>query len=91
MKKQLLIFLLVISILGIPLALVFILQTDLFNFSIGEVDSWITFWGSYIGAIIGASVVYFVARIQIKSQYDQQSETLREIEQYIDQPSRIAE
>ena len=30
---------------------------------------WIGFWGSYLGGIIGASVVYFVAKFQIKETF----------------------
>lgn len=77
MKNQIYGFLLVITVLGIPLALVFMLEREIFNYSIGEVDSWIMFWGSYIGAIIGASVVYFVARLQIKNQHEQQIKAIK--------------
>ena len=77
MKNKIYVFLLVIVVMGIPLALVFMLETEILNYTIGEVDSWIMFWGSYIGAIIGASVVYFVARLQINKQHEQQIESIK--------------
>ncbi|WP_339183291.1 hypothetical protein [Oceanobacillus sp. FSL W7-1293] len=69
--------LLIVFILGIPYALVALLDSDLINFKLGSNNTWITFWGSYIGAIVSASAVYFVARFQIKKQYDQQMELFK--------------
>ncbi|WP_156289436.1 hypothetical protein [Oceanobacillus salinisoli] len=62
----------VLSLIGFPIVLTILMDFPIFNFASGQVDSWITFWGSYVGAIIGASVVYFVARLQINKQYEQQ-------------------
>ncbi|MGA3601747.1 hypothetical protein [Lysinibacillus agricola] len=61
-----------VVLIGIPILLVFLLHAEIFSYASGEVESWITFWGSYIGAIFGASAVYFVSRFQIKKQYEQQ-------------------
>lgn len=69
--------LIVVIVLGSPIFLAFLLDAKLFSFASGEVDSWIMFWGSYIGAIIGASAVYFVAQFQIKKQHEQQMTLLK--------------
>lgn len=65
-------FMFFIVLIGIPILLVSLLDAEIFSYASGEVESWITFWGSYIGAIFGASAVYFVSRFQIKKQYEQQ-------------------
>lgn len=36
----------------------------------GEVGDWISFYGSYIGALLGALVAFQVTKMQIKSQDD---------------------
>ena len=59
-----------------PFILDVLIKNEIFTFSLGAVDTWIGFWGSYVGAIIGASVVYFVAKIQIKQQNEQQMTTI---------------
>ncbi len=69
--------LLIVFILGMPYALVALLDSDIINFKLGSNNTWITFWGSYIGAIVSASAVYFVARFQMKKQYDQQMELFK--------------
>lgn len=61
----------------LPFLLDALIKYELLTFSPGAIDAWIGFWGSYIGAIIGASVVYFVAKIQMKKQDEQQ---IRELE-----------
>lgn len=62
MKNQFFAFFITIVILVIPLALVFMMEREIMAFTIGEVDSWIMFWGSYIGAIIGASFRLFCGK-----------------------------
>ena len=47
------------------------------QFASGAIDSWILFWGSYVGAIIGSIAVYVVAKIQIKKQHEQQIEEIK--------------
>ncbi|RHW33533.1 TVP38/TMEM64 family protein [Oceanobacillus profundus] len=71
-KKILMLLFVILVILGAPFALVALLDTGILTFQLGEDDTWIAFWGTYIGAIVSASVVYFVARFQIKKQYEQQ-------------------
>lgn len=61
-----------IIIIATPIILGSLIKLNIFSWSAGDVDSWIMFWGSYIGAIIGASAVYFVAQHQITKQYEQQ-------------------
>lgn len=66
-----------LSIIGFPIVLTMLLNLSLFKFAPGKVDSWITFWGSYVGAIVGASVVYFVAQLQMKNQQKMQIEAIK--------------
>lgn len=64
-------------LIGFPIMLVLLLNVPVFKFAAGQIDSWIMFWGSYIGAVIGASVVYFVARFQIQKQHEQQISSIK--------------
>lgn len=73
--KKISIFILVL--IGFPVIVAIFLDFSIFEFATGQVDSWIMFWGSYLGAIIGASAVYFVAQLQIKKQHEQQLEAIR--------------
>lgn len=82
----------ILVLIGFPVVVAILLDFSIFKFATGQVDSWIMFWGSYLGAIIGASAVYFVAQLQIKKQHEQQIEAIRienkhsisrEIEQFL--------
>lgn len=75
MRKQMwtyITIIIAIFIIILPFILDSLIGHNILSFSPGGNDSWIGFWGSYIGAIIGASVVYFVAKIQIQKQDEQQ-------------------
>lgn len=75
MKRNIyvIIFIIVSLILiAFPFVLDMLIQNGVIAFAPGAIDSWIDFLGSYIGAIIGASVVYFVALMQVKKQNEQQ-------------------
>lgn len=76
MKTKLILFLGGLFLL-VPVLLAKLLELNIFSFAMGEVDTWITFWGSYLGAIIGASVVYFVAQLQMKRQQELQIEAIK--------------
>lgn len=56
----------------------FLIKLSLFSFASGSTDAWITFWGSYMGALIGAGIVYLVTTLQIKEQRSIQIEAIRE-------------
>ncbi len=58
----------IVMLLVIPLSIAGLMYFPLLNFAKGTVESWLSFWGSYMGAIIGASVVYFVSKYQIRKQ-----------------------
>lgn len=64
-------------ILAIPIVMAFFMLIPLFNFATGSAESWITFWGSYLGALIGAATVYLVTSIQIKEQRQIQLEAIK--------------
>ena len=76
MKTKLILFLGGLFLV-VPVLLAKLLELNIFSFAMGKVDTWITFWGSYLGAIIGASVVYFVAQLQMKSQQELQIEAIK--------------
>lgn len=76
MKTKLILFLGGLFLV-VPVLLAKLLELNIFSFAMGEVDTWITFWGSYLGAIIGASVVYFVAQLQMKRQQELQIEAIK--------------
>lgn len=60
-----------------PIIVAKLLEINFFSFAKGEVDTWIMFWGSYLGAIVGAGVVYFVAQLQMKKQKELQIEAIK--------------
>ncbi|MFE8701552.1 hypothetical protein ACFYKX_13185 [Cytobacillus sp. FJAT-54145] len=61
-----------------PLIMSLLIKLHLFSYALGKVDSWIGFWGSYLGALIGAGTVYVVTSKQIKEQRKIQLESIRE-------------
>lgn len=73
MKKILITLLLLVS----PLFMAFLLKLPVFSFALGKVDAWIGFWGSYLGALIGAFTVYLVTYFQIQAQRSIQLESIR--------------
>lgn len=77
MNNRVFTLLIIVLIVGVPIALSFLLEQIFVNLPIGDATTWITFAGNYIGAIIGASVVYFVARLQIQKQHEQQIEAIK--------------
>lgn len=73
-------FILMTMILGmvfLPFFVAFLMKKEVYTFTSGAIDTWILFWGSYIGAIIGSIGVYIVAKFQIKKQYEQQIEEVK--------------
>ncbi|WP_409251785.1 hypothetical protein V1502_16975 [Bacillus sp. SCS-153A] len=55
-----------------------LLKLPFFSFSEGNVESWIAFWGSYVGALIGAITVYFVTNLQVREQRKLQLQAIKE-------------
>ncbi|RBP85974.1 hypothetical protein DFO70_1366 [Cytobacillus firmus] len=76
MKFKLVIIAVVILLMA-PIFIAKLLEINFFSFARGEVDTWIMFWGSYLGAIVGASVVYFVAQLQMKKQHELQIKAIK--------------
>src|SRR5699024_12072679 len=56
----------------LPFLFSYSLKHEWLQFISGPIESWIGFWGSYIGAIIGSAAVFIVAKHQIKKQHEQQ-------------------
>lgn len=57
-----------IILIVIPTIMVLLLFFPLFKYAPGDLNSWIPFWGSYLGAIIGLSAVVYATHIQLKEQ-----------------------
>lgn len=62
------IFLLIGGILCLPLIVTLLLEFPLFSLARGEVGSWIGFWGSYLGNIIGLIGLSYATYFQIQYQ-----------------------
>lgn len=69
----------------IPIIMALLLKLKVFSFAIGTTGAWIAYWGSYLGAIVGAFTVIAVTLIQIrkqgehnKNQIDAQRESMNE-------------
>jgi hypothetical protein len=74
MKKLVIVLALFIS----PLIMSLLIKVPLFSFALGTVESWIGFWGSYLGALVGACTVYLVTNTQIQEQRKIQLDSIRE-------------
>lgn len=61
-----------------PLIISLLIKVPIFSFALGTTDSWIGFWGSYLGALIGAGTVYLVTNTQIQEQRKIQLYSIRE-------------
>lgn len=70
--------LVVIGVLITPLIMSLLLKAPVFSFADGNVESWISFWGSYVGALIGAATVYIVTNLQVKEQRKIQLQAIKE-------------
>ncbi|MGY3315777.1 hypothetical protein ACV242_004273 [Peribacillus simplex] len=61
-----------VAVTGVVLLAPVILNMTIFQFTTpwtyGDGDEWLSFWGSYSGALISAVVAYIVANFQIKKQ-----------------------
>lgn len=68
MKNKKLIII-VITVLTMPIVINGLMSIQI-PWAKGEVGDWISFYGSYIGALLGALVAFQVTKIQIKSQED---------------------
>jgi len=61
----------------IILPIIVIILLKLFGFAESEIGDWITFYGTLFGGIIGASVIFFVAKYEIDETFERQKETDR--------------
>lgn len=71
----LVIILVVPSILGI-----IITYGDVFSIITGNVESWIAFWGSYLGGIVGLMAVMYTTHIMLKQQSENHKEIMKQQE-----------
>lgn len=70
--KTLIVLIILFLLIFLPFSIAFFMEVEILYFASGNIDSWILFWGSYVGAIIGSLVVYIVANFQLKKQHEQQ-------------------
>ena len=75
---------LLIFILGIPGLLAFLAKLSVFAFAPGKVDTWIGFWGSYLGGIVGMIAVIITTFFLIGNQNKHHFELLTEQRNSID-------
>lgn len=76
-RKTFILTLIIVSVVMLsPFLLSLLMEKEWLRFVSGQTDSWIGFWGSYIGAIIGAIAIFIVARIEIKARHDQQNKDI---------------
>lgn len=74
---KLIFIILIISVIASPILLSVFMHLDLFSKSLGDANGWLSYWGGYLGALIGAATVYFVTNIQMKKQTELHQETLK--------------
>lgn len=55
-------------VISIPLLIALLLNVKIFNFALGNTESWIAFWGSYIGGMFGMIGVIFTTYFIINTQ-----------------------
>ena len=58
------VILIVFVILGLPILLNFMVFKPTSQLSIGTLQDWMSFWGSYLGATISALVAFVILSIQ---------------------------
>ena len=61
----------IVIILGLPIFLNFLIFTPANKFSAGRLQDWMSFWGSYLGAIISALAAFTILYIQRKDNKNQ--------------------
>ena len=60
-----------LSILLVPLIVSFLMESPLMNLGSQKAESWMSFWGGYLGAILGIIGAITATTLQIKSQTNQ--------------------
>lgn len=53
-----------VLVLVLPVVINFVLQIPAFTQTVGDSETWLSFWGGYLGAIISASVAFIILAIQ---------------------------
>ncbi|WP_214848983.1 hypothetical protein [Exiguobacterium sp. s138] len=60
-----------LTILLVPLVVSFLMESPLMNWGSQKAESWMSFWGGYLGAILGIIGAITATTLQIKSQTNQ--------------------
>ncbi|WP_397537861.1 hypothetical protein [Rummeliibacillus pycnus] len=66
-SNRVIIILIVFLVVAIPIIIGQIIRIPLGNWTIGDENSWVSFFGSYIGGVLGGIVAFGVAWIQINN------------------------
>lgn len=67
----------VVILTSIPVILTLLMHCDIFSYALGDANGWLSYWGGYLGALIGAGIVFVVTNQQMKIQKSLHDETLK--------------
>lgn len=67
-----------IAVFSVPIIIGQLIRIPTGNWTIGDENSWVGFFGSYIGAIIGGLVAYGIVRFQFDKQNNDEKQKLKE-------------
>ena len=74
MKRYWWIIVIAIFIIGLPILLNFLVFMPTSQLSVGTLQDWMAFWGSYLGATISALVAFIILGIQRKDHQQEVSQ-----------------
>ncbi|PIC62991.1 hypothetical protein CSV79_14300 [Sporosarcina sp. P13] len=60
----------------LPAILSIVMTIDIFGKALGSADGWLSYWGGYLGAIVGLAAIAVTTQFQINSQYKLHKEQL---------------
>ena len=66
-----------ITVLITPISIALFMHGDIFSKALGDANGWLSYWGGYLGALIGAATVYIATRQQLKTQEKLHAESLK--------------
>ncbi|MGG0663420.1 hypothetical protein ABE042_04850 [Viridibacillus arvi] len=68
MKILLIIMVTALVLLSIPAILSGMMTIDYFSKSLGSADGWLSYWGGYLGALVGLTGLFIATKVQLKNQ-----------------------
>ena len=67
-KTLLIIIVIVIALLSLPAILSSMMTLGYFSKALGSADGWLSYWGGYLGAMLGLAAISVTTQLQINSQ-----------------------